>query len=62
MCSAVQEEICQLNAKQKRPTLSRYASAENDRDDILESYRRIETHLRQLHVSARGKHWVTELV
>jgi hypothetical protein len=51
MRSAVQEEVYRLNAKQKRPALSRYAKAADDRDDILECYRRIETHFRQLQVS-----------
>jgi hypothetical protein len=49
--SAVQEEISQLNTKQKRNGLSRYVDAVNDKDDILECYRRIGIHFRQLHVS-----------
>jgi hypothetical protein len=51
MCSAVLEEIRHLTAKQNRRTLSRYADALDDKDDILDSYRRIEACFRRLQVS-----------
>jgi hypothetical protein len=51
MRSSVLEEIKHLNSKQRRNTLSRYADAVDDKDDILDSYRRIETCFRRLQVS-----------
>jgi hypothetical protein len=52
MHSAVQTEVSHLNAKQKRGGPSRLVAAANDKDDIFECYRRIESHFRQLQVSA----------
>jgi hypothetical protein len=52
VCSAVKEEVSQLSVKQKRSGLSRYVEAVNYKDEVLECYRRVDAHIRQLHVSA----------
>jgi hypothetical protein len=49
--SAIQQEIKHIAEQQQRNLLSRIAKAEQDGDDIIRCYRRIEGLFRQLEVS-----------
>ncbi|KAG8725617.1 hypothetical protein FRC09_000004 [Ceratobasidium sp. 395] len=46
-----------VNKKQERRTLSRFADTHRDDDDILEVYRRIESHFRQLQLNSTLSMW-----
>ncbi|KAG8701130.1 hypothetical protein FRC09_005542 [Ceratobasidium sp. 395] len=50
--SAIQDQINHINQKQQRRVLGRYTGVGQDEDDIIECYRRIESHFRRLQINA----------
>ena len=53
----IENEIEQVEQKQQRNTLERYAEAMDDADDLLECYRRIQRLLERLAVRSPWETW-----
>ncbi|KAG8697652.1 hypothetical protein FRC09_007728 [Ceratobasidium sp. 395] len=52
--SVIRNQIDYINKRQQRHVLGRYTGTGQDEDDIIECYRRVESHLRRLQVSRDG--------
>ncbi|CAE6509641.1 unnamed protein product [Rhizoctonia solani] len=57
LCGAIQTELGQLYGTQDRGTISRYLQADQDVENILGSYRRIQGHLERLMLNLNMSIW-----